>query len=105
MSKRRGYSHALGVNMEYFEEYTEEVTRKRLVKTECDKCGAVIPVPDTGVKRVFRLECYTETRSRDDAFQTGWEVGDLCDKCVEWLLHTLIAANTRTTSFIYKDTW
>lgn len=69
----------------HYEKYQEEVTREKLVKIACDRCGAEIPQESMYRIREFELHFLTGDSYPDNGYKEGWEVPDLCDSCVEWL--------------------
>ena len=84
--------------MDHYEKYTETktVTRRKFIKTTCDKCNAEIPSGDSYDTRDFELSftvgtCYPE----NSGDQKGWKVEDLCNSCLEWLKNVLIGNNVK----------
>lgn len=72
-----------------YEEYQELVTKYRELRTVCDRCGVVIPEPDTYDTLDFDLRCVKGHSYSNDSGGSGWCVEDLCDDCVE-ILKTLL---------------
>jgi hypothetical protein len=68
--------------MEISEEFEEIVKRHRLIRTECDWCGAVIPNPGAYYTVDFTLEFLEGSSYPEGGYQEGWRVEDLCKACV-----------------------
>ena len=91
--------------MKHYEKYTEEVARKRLLKTTCDRCGGTVERPGQFQRRRFGLKAYTETSypGYADVWQDGWLVDAFCNGCVEWLHDMLEKEGVKITHFQYDD--
>lgn len=85
--------------MDHYEKYTETktVTRRKWIKTTCDKCNAEINSEVMYETRDFELSFTNGTSWPDGSGdKKGWQVEDLCDVCVEWLRNLLIESNVMT---------
>ncbi len=81
---------------DHYEKYTETktVTRRKFVKTTCDKCNAEILSEGSYDTRDFDLSFTKGTSWPDSSGDAkGWQVADLCDPCIEWLRNLLIESN------------
>ena len=66
-------------------EETRTYTKRTLIRTECDRCGAEIPEEDTWDTRELDLRFTTGTSYPEGGHKLGWQVEDLCDDCLSEL--------------------
>lgn len=85
--------------MDHYEKYTETetVTRRRLIKTTCDRCNAEIPGESLYGLREFDLSFSKGSSYPSGGRKQGWEVEDLCDECIKWLHELLIENGVKIT--------
>lgn len=77
-------------------------TKKELVRTTCDHCGAEIPEEKPYDKRDANFEYTTGSSFPEGGSEEGWNLGDLCDKCIVKLRGVLIE-NGFTTYPVSRD--
>ena len=87
--------------MDHYEKYTETktVTRRKLIKTTCDRCNDEIPHSYWGSYNVreFGLSFAEGSSYPDGGSKEGWEVEDLCNSCISWLHELLIENSVKIT--------
>lgn len=89
--------------MKHTERYEQTVERERVLRVNCDRCGAEIPEPARYATRDFDLRfTLGNAWPSGDGDAIGWEVEDLCNACISWLRKTLGDAGVRVSS-IDKD--
>ena len=70
-------------------EETRTYTSRELIRTECDRCGAVIPPDEPYEDRELDLRFTIGSSYPEGGNKDGWQVEDLCDECVTGL-HKLL---------------
>ncbi len=86
-----------------YEDYAEEVKKRKFVKRICDRCTAEIDNHFGRQRsRYFSLMFFKQMTldSYNSRYEEGWEVEDLCDDCVKllkvWLLENKVKMQERT---------
>ena len=64
---------------------TKTYTKKTLVRTECDRCGAEIPPEGPYNVKNLDIRFSEGTHYPESGSEEGWQVEDLCDVCVDKL--------------------